>query len=282
MRLTRKDLNPVHFARRAARKVQRMRSRPMFREHREKIRQFKNRHAGQRCFIIGNGPSLNKMNLQPLKDEITFGVNAIYLNYEKMGFRPTYYSVVDPNVAEDRADEINRLTGSIKFIPQTLMYCLKPGPDVLYVNYSERHWIGPDDRIVARFSRDASRVVYSGSTVTYLNLQLAYHMGCDPVYLIGMDHSYTVPPHARGRTIVSRGDDPNHFHPDYFGKGYRWSYPRLWRMEKAFELAREEFEAAGRRVINATVGGKLEVFPRQDYETLIQKDGDTIDRRDTF
>lgn len=273
MQLTRKDLNPACFARRVARKVQQMRKRSLFREHCEKIKRFKGRHAGERCFIIGNGPSLNRMDLKPLKDETTFGVNAIYLNYEKMGFRPTYYAVVDPNVAHDRADEINRLTGSTRFFPQTLSHWLKPGPGVLYVNYSERHWAGPDHRIVARFSRDAGRVVYSGSTVTYLNLQLAYHMGCDPVYLIGMDHSYTVPPHARGRTIVSRGDDPNHFHPDYFGKGYRWSYPRLWRMEKALRLAREEFEADGRAIINATVGGKLEVFPREDYETVIRQDG---------
>jgi hypothetical protein len=267
MHLTTKDLNPLHLARRAVHKWQRMRLRPLFREHEEKLAELRDAHAGERCFIIGNGPSLNKMDLTPLADEFTFGVNAIYLHHDRMGFRPTFYCVVDPNVAEDRVDEINRLEGSLKFIPRTLAYCIRPAPDVLYIHYT-----GHADKVFPQFSHDAARVVYWGSTVTYVNLQLAYHMGFRTVYLIGMDHTYRVPEHARGVTIVSRRDDPNHFHPDYFGKGYRWSYPRLDRMEQSLARAREEFEADGRRVINATVGGKLEVFPRENYDRVIGKE----------
>ena len=63
---------------------------------------FKRKHEGQRAFIIGNGPSLNQCNLSLLRNEVTFGVNAIYLNRAKMGFYPTYYVVEDEFVAEDR------------------------------------------------------------------------------------------------------------------------------------------------------------------------------------
>src|SRR5271157_2832817 len=42
-----------------------------------------NLHLGERAFIIGNGPSLNKCDLSLLKNETTFAVNNIYLNYEK-------------------------------------------------------------------------------------------------------------------------------------------------------------------------------------------------------
>ncbi len=59
-----------------------------------------------------------------------------------------------------------------------------------------------------------------------------------------------------------------HFHPDYFGKGYRWHDPRTDRMERAFIRAREAFEADGRKVYNATVGGKLEVYERVAYASL--------------
>ncbi len=38
-----------------------------------------NIHHGQRCFIIGNGPSLQRTDLTKLKDEFTFGMNRIYL-----------------------------------------------------------------------------------------------------------------------------------------------------------------------------------------------------------
>lgn len=263
MQLTLKDLNPLYFARRVARGLHRIRMRPVFRRHSEQLKRLKDRHAGARCFLIGNGPSLSQMDLAPLKDEITFGVNAIFLNYHRMGFRPTYYTVGDAVTAEDRGAEINSLTGSTKFIPHDLAYRLKPAPDLIYINYNRRHNVFPS------FSRDASEVIYWGSTTMYICMQLAYHMGIKAVYLIGVDHSYTIPDHARGPNITSRGDDPNHFSPDYCGKGLRWHSPRFDRMEAAFRLAREDFQADGRRIINATVGGKLEIFPRQDYESVV-------------
>jgi hypothetical protein len=39
-------------------------------------------------------------------------------------------------------------------------------------------------------------------------------------------------------------------------------------MEKAYAKARGVYERAGRRIVNASVGGKLEVFDRVDYGSL--------------
>src|SRR3546814_15464806 len=88
-----------------------------------------------------------------------------------------------------------------------------------------------------------------------------------------MDHNYARPDHLQSVVTVwtSNGEDPNHFHPDYFGKGYRWHDPMVWRMEVAYRKAREVFEANGRGVKNANVGGQLEVFERTNYERLFAK-----------
>ena len=64
-------------------------------ENREKIRTFNNLHQNQRCFIVANGPSLAKTDLQLLEDEITFGLNRIYLYFDKTSFRPSYYLSVN-------------------------------------------------------------------------------------------------------------------------------------------------------------------------------------------
>ena len=103
-----------------------------------------------------------------------------------------------------------------------------------------------------------------------LILQLAYYMGFSEVYLIGFDHSYQIPADAmvRGTVIVSNNTDPNHFHPEYFGKGFRWHDPRIDRMELAYHRSKTVFEASGKRILNATVGGKLEVFDRVQYSSL--------------
>jgi len=63
-----------------------------------RLAQYKDKHRGQRCVIIGNGPSLNKMDLSFLKNEITFGMNRIYLLFDKWDFTPTYYVSVNPLV----------------------------------------------------------------------------------------------------------------------------------------------------------------------------------------
>ena len=238
-----------------------------FTKNERRISKYKNRHKGQRVFILGNGPSLNNCDLKLLKNEITFGVNSIFLNYDNMGFHPTYYVVEDVFVAEDRAKEINAYKGPIKFFGNYLKYCLSDSEDTRWLNVRFRY---DDYSDFPYFSTNADRMVWVGGTVSYICLQLAYYMGFPEVYLVGFDHSYTIPTDAQmsGTEIVSTGDDLSHFHPDYFGKGKRWHSPRVERMELAYEKAKKYFEADGRKIYNATVGGHLEVFERVKYRTL--------------
>jgi hypothetical protein len=117
------------------------------------------------------------------------------------------------------------------------------------------------------FSKDPARRIWEGSTVTYVAMQLAYYMGFKQVILIGVDHFF-VTQGEPNKEVVSPGDDPNHFAPDYFGKGFRWQLADLENAEKAYRLAQECFEQDGREILDATVGGKLQVFPKVDYRTL--------------
>jgi hypothetical protein len=233
------------------------------------LKDLKGKHSGKRCFIIGNGPSLNDLDLSLLKDEITFGVNAIYTNFQKMGFYPTYYVVEDMLVAEDRAEEINAYTESIKFFPNYVKHCIRRVGNQAYFNFVQSF----DALGYPAFSQDFSHRVYFGGTVSYVCLQLAYHMGFDEVYLIGFDHSYSIPEQAirEGNVITSTTEDPNHFNSEYFGKGKRWHNPMLDRMEKSYIVARRMYEAENRTIINASSGGKLEVFDRIEFLSLFTR-----------
>ena len=107
-------------------------------------------------------------------------------------------------------------------------------------------------------------------------MQLAFYLGFPEIYLVGVDASYEIPKtverhdHYGVAVLDMQGDDPNHFHPDYFGKGYRWHDPQVDKMVAAYEEARRVTEARGVRIRNATIGGKLEVFERVDYESLFR------------
>ena len=85
--------------------------------------------------------------------------------------------------------------------------------------------------------------------------------------MIGVDHSFTTKgtPH---KIITSQGDDLDHFDKSYFGSGYQWQLPDLDGSEVAYKMADYQFKKDGREIIDATVGGKLNVFRKVKYSTL--------------
>jgi hypothetical protein len=233
---------------------------PRYWESVSRLRFFKNKHKGQRCFIIGNGPSLKEMDLAPLRNEFTFGLNRIYLLFESLGFATTYFVSVNKLVIEQCADEIVKLSCP-KFVCWGTQSLIPVTSNMIFIR----------SRTSSRFRTDIPREgVSEGSTVTYVAMQLAYYMGFQQIILIGVDHSFTTKGPAN-ELVTSQGDDPNHFHPEYFRKGFKWQLPDLESSEFAYKLARCQFELAGREILDATVGGKLKVFPKVDYNKIIEK-----------
>ena len=230
---------------------------PSYRQSARRLQGYREKYKSRRCFIIGNGPSLSKMDLTPLKDEITFGLNRIYLLFDRIGFSTSYFVCVNKYVVEQCAEEIVNVPCP-KLIAWSGRYHLPLASDVLFIR-SRR---GP------KFCMDIAREgVWEGATVTYVAMQIAYHMGFQKVILVGVDHSFQ----SNGRPnqlVTSEADNVNHFHPHYFGKGFRWQLPDLEVSETAYRLARDVYERDGRSIVDATVDGKLEVFPKVAYESL--------------
>jgi len=232
---------------------------PWRRDSIRRIAALKDTHRGERCFILGNGPSLKNTDLKKLKEEFTIGLNRIFLAFPEFVFKTSVLVSVNDLVVEQSAAEIKAL-GIPTFVAWRARRWLKPA-DNLYFLYTT--YTGP------KFGRDLTGRLWEGATVTYAALQLAFYLGFETVILIGVDHNF-VTQGKPNTTIVSQGDDPNHFHQAYFGKGFRWQLPDLDTSEQAYWMARKAYEADGRRVIDATVGGKLQVFPKVEYESLFK------------
>ena len=233
---------------------------PVRRESKDLLTGLKDKHRGRRCFIIGNGPSLKRTDLSLLKNEFTFGMNRFYLMFPELGFTTTYFMCINSLVVEQAAADLRSLTMP-KFISWRSRHLIQPTADMVFLHTT---YTGP------KFSQDARGRLWEGATVTYVTLQLAFHMGFEQAILIGVDHSYS----TKGKpntTVVSQGDDPNHVHANYFGKGFRWQLPDLDTSERAYLMARQAYEAAGRQVLDATVGGKLTIFPKANYESLFDR-----------
>jgi hypothetical protein len=224
----------------------------------QRLRALKDKHQSERCFIIGNGPSLRNTDVSLLKNEVTFGLNRIYLAFDDWGFATTYYVAVNYHVVEQCAHEIVRLPCS-KFIAWPARNLINFTSDMMFLR--PRKELG--------FCTDLTGRIWPGSTVTYVAMQIAYYMGFQRVILIGVDHDFE----TKGEPdtlVVSQGDDLNHFHPQYFGKGFRWQLPNLEVSELAYRIAKFQFEKDGREIVDATIGGKLQVFHKVDYYQLFK------------
>ncbi len=230
------------------------------RNHRGRIQEFKNIHEGRRCFIVANGPSLKSTDLTLLANEITFGMNRIYLFFDQIDFRPTYYVTMNELILEQFSGDIGKLP-----LPMFLNWNRRS-----FFNVKNPHIVFLKSRMVINdfFQPELTRPMVVGGSVTFASLQLAYYMGFQEVILVGLDHNYVEKGTPNKMEIRTTEHDQSHFHPQYFPKGSKWQLPDLLRSEVDFNLARKAFELDGRRIYDATIGGKCDVFEKVDFSSL--------------
>ncbi len=220
---------------------------------RSRLARFRNLHLGKRAVLVCNGPSLNRMDLSPLRREIVIGLNKIHLGLNRFDFHPRYVVAVNPRVVEQARDGLSSLS-AIRFIGARAAKYLPEDAFTYHVPVLDPPHV---------FSRDLTVGFREGGTVTHAALQVAYWMGFAEVVIIGMDHRYSFEgaPHE---SRFMEGADPNHFSPDYFA-GQTWDNPDLERSEASYAEARRVFEAEGRRILDGTPDGACNIFEKTNF-----------------
>jgi hypothetical protein len=258
-----------------------------------RLSRFRGIHTNQRCFVMGNGPSLNKMDLELLKGEIVFCCNSAFLLFDRVSWRPRYFTCVDSRVLLDRVRDIVNMLDThpdiVAFFPSVIglhdgsnkeFDCRDVIPTHANRYYFKETYNFVSDSPRSMFSLDVDQYVVQPYTVSITMLQLAAYMGFKEIFLIGCDTDYKVADTVKqeGRTVNGVGllltstkdDDANHFDPRYFGKGREWHNPQVGKMIEHHEWALKALEQTPTRVFNATVGGRLEVYPRVSFESLFK------------
>ncbi|MCR5796536.1 MAG: CDP-glycerol glycerophosphotransferase family protein [Eubacterium sp.] len=237
------------------------------------LRSYKNKHKGERCFLIGNGPSLKISDLEGLqeKGEITFGCNLVTKVFDQTKWRPDYYFMIDRICAKYRSEEIDEAIGDIPLFTNITTYNIfrqKPKNPVILYNIAK-----------AKYRVHSSPLAYyipSGSTVMSLMIEMAVYMGFKEIYLVGCDCTSTFSGNthfikdytddnlkekdakkiiARMRKLGIEGDD----YEKYFLDGSL----------NAYTLLKEHAMKRGVNIYNATRGGALEVYERRNLDDFI-------------
>lgn len=229
-----------------------------------KIRKFQNSCKGEKCFIVGNGPSLQKEDLEMLKSKgyKTFASNRIYLIFPQTEWRPDYYFMSDAKLIKQYNDEMKEFPKEKQFFPEKYKEILQEGNfyHSIPFNYEEE----------SKFSKNAGRGVYQSCSITTEMIQFAYFMGFKEIYLIGVDFNYITNNKASDHEYIYSGEK-NYFVDGYLKPGEIADIPNLKANILGFMAARKAIEEEGKIIKNATRGGKLEVFERVNIDQLLSR-----------
>lgn len=234
----------------------------------EALRSYKDKYKGQRCVIIGNGPSLTPEDLDALKNEITFASNRIYCLYDKTEWRPTFFCAQDDmivNTIKTDLKEAAKESETMFLASAVYNDCKDETKDIENLVWMPLRYIPPkNDRYT--FSTNASEMVVEGLSITYSCMQLAAYMGFKEIYLLGIDHNYDIEIDKNGKIVKQDSSVNNYFQGVKEMK--QSNPPQIIEMTYAYMSAEEYSRTSDFRIYNATRGGKLEVFQRKDFDEI--------------
>jgi hypothetical protein len=226
-----------------------------FNNDRIKLLKYANKHLDEDCFIICNGPSLNKMDLSLLNNYNLIGLNKIYLLFDKIKLPLSYIVSVNQLVIEQSESIYANLN-----LPVFLPYNKVSMKNENFLLFQPGGEFG--------FTQTFNEPIFEGYTVTQVALQISYIMGFKRVFIIGADHNFKQTGKPNEEQIHIK-DDENHFHPDYF-KGQKWHLADLDGNEISYRISNRIYNSAGRKIYNATLGGNLEIFERIKFEDALK------------
>lgn len=228
---------------------------------------LKNKYAGRRGFVIGNGPSLRLEDLTRLHESNEFSVasNKIFLAFEEIPWRPNIFTIADGLVWDNIGHKVHQDI-SVVHTRYSLDYKKSNRPVRVWKRLKDTY----EKTSKVRFSDDISQGMYPGGTVTFENLQLAIYLGINPIYVIGCDHYYGGEDDERGITIAHKKGVENHFIKGYRKPGEKAGKANIGLMNAAYLSAKTNADANNIKIFNATRGGHLDIFERANFDDLFR------------
>lgn len=236
------------------------------------IQRFHNIYQGKKAFIIGNGPSLTIDDLNKLQGEISFGMNSIVSAYKLTQWRPTYYLCCDPiTFRNTNPSEIWSRASATTTLFTTIRNAIYADEcdyerNIVFMKCILQQ---PDAEGKTEFSDKADQYVVDCGTTVYIAYQLAAYMGIKTIYLIGVDSNFNNVIYTDGtKKVIGIGNT----HAEFIEEEHKEEKKGIYKIddiECAHKTAKAFCESHGIKIFNATRGGKLEVFPRVNLDSII-------------
>ena len=139
------------------------------------------------------------------------------------------------------------------------------------------------------FSSNAARYISDLGSVTHFSIQLAYYMGYSTIYLYGIDNTYvkyldndgtfkinnTVESHIEGMKKNVDDEKQDKAVKTKFQAYKTGGYADKRKSDKGYLECKRFAEKHNIKIINLTHGGTLDIFERQDFNSVFNKTDNT-------
>lgn len=249
---------------------------------------FMNRHKGERCFILGNGPSLKEENLQLLHGKTVFTVNQSYRNPDFHLIAPKYHFWVDRNFFEidkERPEDMELLDCMKKCSRSTdEIICFYPIEQYGFVKENDllidnrTFFIKPILHMgeVKNFSSNISNLTYSFGTVVQNVIVSAIYMGFKEIVLLGCDSTGII--NTLNASMKKANDEYGYMVSDNEKlrmermverskvTDYAYSY---YMTLKGFSYLKQVCESKNIEMVNCSATSVLDMIPRKSLTELL-------------
>lgn len=256
--------------------------------------ELKNRHNGQRCFLIGAGPSIAKINFSQLSQEYTFVVNEFEKSGQYQTLSPKFHIISESNYFNENGPEHwrNQFKEKDRHIPldTTIILNLGAKPFVEKNGLFRKHqiyYVGTQGIFSNNFPFNIGldKYVPQPKNSMLMCMMAAVWMGFNEIYLLGCEHSFLAQPMSSAKSLSwvhSYVDETAKLASadievlkKYIGQkelnsNYELSMlnmVQLFRNYRFFYAKARKFHP-GLRIFNATPNSFLDVFPMINFEEI--------------
>lgn len=196
---------------------------------------------GSSCIIVGGGPSLKGFNFNSLKGRRTIGINRafeFYSDYDILFSMDTRYyqwlknAKIDCHLTEEIIKKWKRVKSRKVFLSPLDPYRFEP--DIFLIRRLP----------VGEVSFSLEKGLYCADNSFFGGLMLAVALGCNPIYLLGLD--------------LNSSDSRSHNHKPY---PFPFSTTKYGRMIKSFTDIAPKLSRAGVKVYNLNPYSGVRCFP---------------------
>ena len=223
------------------------------------INNYKNKYYGETILIVGNGPSINRTPLNEFNIP-AIGMNKINLLFDKTIWRPSIIICNNGLVMIQNKEFFQKTEIPVLLDFKASFLRIRSNNISYFLSHFNNN-----------FSDQFATNVGVSGTVTYSALQFAYFLGAKRIIIVGLDHNFKGfdSTKTKKKMKVFKGHDENHFDPNYF-RNQKWGLPDLYSSEEGYRKALNFFNENDIEIFDATINGKLKIFPKITIDEAIK------------